>query len=118
MAVPQRQNYIEVTIGGRVRKIKMAMEASEKITNWLISDPQGVYNPYTRLVKAIMAGIDRKENDLPSDFNESMLMDWIDDMEQKECDEMSTFVEEALGFIVATTNSKLEKIYQVEDTRK
>ena len=84
MEVPQYQNYIEVNIGGRVRKVKMAMEASKKITDWLLSDPQGIYNPTTRFVKSVMAGIDRKENDIPDGFDETMLMDWMDDMEQEE----------------------------------
>lgn len=118
MTVSPRQNFIEVNIGGQKRKIKMAMEASMKLTDWLLSDPNGTLNPYRRLVKSIMVGIDRKENNLPVDFDESMLMDWIGDMEQKECDDMEAFVEEALGFIVATTNKKLEAIFEKKEDEK
>ena len=90
----------------------MAMEASMAITDWLIEDPNGMLNPDRRTLKAIMAGIKRKENDLPSDFDESMLMDWIDEMEQDKYDEMERFIDEALGFIVATTNKRLETIFE------
>jgi len=115
--VPQKQNYIEVEIGGQLRKIKMGMETAQKVANWYLTDPQGIFNPITRQVKAVLFGIDRKENNLPEGFDEAMLMDWIDDMPQEVWDEVEEFTQMALGFIVQTINEKADKMYQEEMTQ-
>jgi len=115
--VPQKQNYIEVEIGGQLRKIKMGMETAQKVANWYLTDPQGIFNPITRQVKAVLFGIDRKENNLPEGFDEAMLMDWIDDMPQEVWDEVEEFTQTALGFIVQTINEKADKMYQEEMTQ-
>jgi hypothetical protein len=108
--IPQKQNYIECNIGGQSRKIKMAMETSMKVAEWYLNEPLELFNPILRSLKAVYFGIDREENNLPDDFDEKMLIDWIDDMPQEEWDKIDEFTSRALGFMVAAINEKAEKM--------
>lgn len=116
MIIPQNQNYMEVNIGGRVRKVKMGMATYQKVATWLLEDPQGIFNPVTRPLKAVFFGLQHKDNELPKDFDEEDLMDWIDAMEQAEWDALEVFAEEAMGFMLATINQKAERMESLMQT--
>jgi len=116
MIVPQNQNYMEVNLGGQLRKVKMGMATYQKVATWLLEDPQGIFNPVTRPLKAVFFGLQHSANALPKDFNEETLMDWIDDMEQSEWDALEVFAEESMGFMLATINQKAERMENLMQT--
>jgi hypothetical protein len=116
--IPNRQNYIEVEIGGAKRKIKMGMETMQKIGDLLLHDTEALYNPITRVVRACLFGLDRKENNLPDGFNESMLLDWIDELPQAVWDEIEEFVSTALGFTIEILNQKMDSLYKTTEQKQ
>jgi len=104
----ETKNYIEVNIGGRIRKVKYSFMQYRKVFDLMLSDSDFINNPYDRLLKCLSIGLDLKENDLPPDFGEELIADWIDAMEQEECDLMTEFTEQALGFILRDANERVE----------
>lgn len=104
------KNYMEVNIGGKLRKVKFDMRTAKLVTDWLIESPNGLINPFERTLKSLTFALSRKENDMPSDFDDEMLSDWISDMEQSEYDELEKFANTSLGFMVAMINQKFDQL--------
>lgn len=107
---------MEVNIGGAIRKLKVGMWTSKRVADWYMKDPESTYNPIERELKILYFGLDYPENNVPEGFNELVVSDWIDQMEQSEYDKMMPFAMEALGFMVATINEKADKMFQQAQT--
>jgi hypothetical protein len=117
--IPNNQNYMEVEIGGQLRKIKMGMATCQKVSNWYLNYPEETYDPIKRQLKIVAFGLQHKENALPEGFDEEMLADWIDELDQDVWDKIEEFTMQALGFMVATINNKAEKMmYKAEEESK
>lgn len=113
--VPNYQNYMDVNIGGQPRKLKVGMWTAKRVADWYMSDPESTYNPMDRQLKMLYFGLDYPENNVPEGFNEMVVAEWIDDMEQEEYEKMRAFAMQALGFIVATIDKEAERMFgQVE----
>lgn len=108
--IAQNQNYMEVEIGGKKRKVVFDMLTTSMVATWLQTEPTGLYNPVLRTLKSIEFGLTRKSNTLPKDFDVEMLSEWITAMPQEVYDELESFANKAMGFMVAAINKTLDNL--------
>lgn len=101
---------MEVNIGGETRKVIFDMLTASMVADWALNSPEEMYNPIKRTMRAITFGLKRKGNNIPKDFDDETLAEWISDMEQEQYDELETFANISLGFMVATINKKAEEM--------
>lgn len=114
----KRENFIMATMNGIDYKIKMGMAVADKLFETYITDPSLLSNPINRELYPIIWGLQNSENTLPEGFGKEMLMDWIDDMEEVEYEEIHSFTQKCLGFYEVELNTKAEKMMnKAEETK-
>lgn len=114
----KNKNYIEVNIGGKLRKVKMNMVVAAKLSDAIMADASVLINPIKRILLPILWGL-QASGEVDENFTLDELSEWIEGngedtgMEQSEFDALDAFVQERLGFMIETINSRLEKLAEM-----
>jgi hypothetical protein len=109
MEKTRSKNYIQINIGGQIRRLTIGMRVSEFIASEI---PKGVegFNMHARYIKVMYIGLKNPQNSLPENYSEDVVVEWIDSMSMDEWEVVRGFIDESLGFIVADYINSIERM--------
>lgn len=105
--MPTREsNRITVNMGGQMRTIVCGMRAFKMVSERMTTNTITLTNASEVMLNIVMLGM----RDKPENLTEDLVVDWIDDMDEIERNNLQNFISLSLGFLIADYAKSVEAI--------
>lgn len=101
---------LEVELGGKLRTFKVTMYQFEQLSQLFVEEPEWIANPIRKEVETLFICFNHKGNDLPKDFDREMFCDWLTDLDDEKREELVSFADEAMGFLIGQLAKRMEQL--------